>query len=127
MTLFDFWARTPEWDREADHLRFQRLLETLADVAVQIEHESDGLQARYIRASDGAPISFEVMEIDGQPAVSSKLSEAADCMARCLARIAALQGQVAFVEMLRQSVISYAEDMAFDGVVPECAASRLRH
>ncbi|PWK76863.1 hypothetical protein C8K44_101189 [Aminobacter sp. AP02] len=115
MRPFHFGTRTPARDRETDQLRFHRLLEALTELSVQLDHETAGLQARYVRASDDAAFSFQELENGGGAGLSSKVDDLTISMARCLARIAALQGQVAFIEMLRQSVISYAEDMAIDG------------
>lgn len=127
MRLFHFGTRSPERDRETDQIRFHRLLEALTDLSVQLDHETAGLQARYVKASDDAAFSFQELENGGGGVLSSKVNNLTSSMARCLARIAALQGQVAFIEMLRQSVISYAEDMAIEAADEDRSGKRSHH
>jgi len=110
MMPFELWARSPERDRQADQVRFQRLLEALTELSSQVEHETEGLQARYVRVSDSAALLSQC------PEGIAVIADPTSTMARCLARIAALQGHIAFIEMLRQSVLSYAEEVALEAV-----------
>lgn len=122
----DLWARAPEPNHETDRLRMNKLLEALAELSAQIEDESAGLQARYARCASRAALSLQSLEGESGAVLPFWVGDMSGTLARCLTRIAELQGQVAFIEMLRQTVVGYVEDMT-----PEIAARhptrRLRH
>lgn len=98
MALFSFRTRNPQRDRETDLGRLDRLLALYSQLRAEIDAERSGLQARYQQAQDSAAFALEAFENGDGDRLASKADELALAMRRYRTRIAALEGQAAYVQ-----------------------------
>ncbi|MFC6489120.1 hypothetical protein [Nitratireductor sp. GCM10026969] len=114
MALLSFRTRNPQRDRATDLGRRDRLLQLLHQLHAEIEAERSGLQARYETAQTSAAFALEAFENGEGEALSAKADDLSTQMQRYQARIAALEGQAAFMrhaEMDAKAFFDAAENL----------------
>lgn len=107
---FYFKTRSPRRDIETDKARFARLSALLDTLAGEIETESAGLQARYMRVSDNAAFLQEEFESGQAEAMSARMDELTASLMQCSNRLQALREQADFIRRLRQDVVAFHPD-----------------
>lgn len=118
MALFRFRTRNPARDQQTDEDRLDRLRRILREFRAEIEHERDGLRARYEGIMADAAFSQQALEDDrASAAISARIDDMTEAMIRYNERIALLESQIAFVTDLDQKAIRFFEENKGDGVV----------
>ncbi len=103
---FNFRTRDPARDSETDTARFSRLTAMLDDLLEEMEAERTGLQARYQRVADNAAFSLEEFENEQTEVMSTRANELTATLMACSKRLQSLEDQAAFIQKLRQEVVS---------------------
>jgi len=105
MALFRFRTRNPERDLQTDKARFERLNGLLDEFRSEIEQEKAGLKGRYERIMADAAFSQQALEDErGDSAISQRIDGMTETMKRYAARLATLDGQLAFAAGLSKNV-----------------------
>lgn len=109
MSLFNFRIRRAVRDEETDRDRFARLLKVLDQIGAEMAHEVAGLQERYRGASSDAAYAEQALE-EGRAdrEISLRIDDLTGTLDRYFERIALLQSQIAFFELLRSDVNAFA-------------------
>lgn len=118
MALFRFRTRNPARDRQTDESRLERLRRMLHEFQADIEHERDGLRARYEGIMADAAFSQQALEDDrADNGISAKIDDMTETMIRYNERIALLESQIAFVTDLDRKAARFFEENEGDGTV----------
>jgi hypothetical protein len=120
MALFRFRTRNPARDRQTDENRLERLRRMLHEFQADIEHERDGLRARYEGIMADAAFSQQALEDDrADDAISARIDDMTETMIRYNKRIALLESQIAFVTDLDRNAVRFFEENEGDGTVAD--------
>jgi chromosome segregation ATPase len=115
MALFSFRTREPQRDRETDRARFDKLLKLFQQLLAEIEAERDGLKSRYGQTQASAAFALDAFENGDGEELSAKADDLALAMRRYRVRIAALEGQLAFLQRSETEINAY-----YDTLVTKC-------
>jgi len=122
MALFRFRTRNPIRDRQTDESRLERLRRMLHEFQADIEHERDGLRARYEGIMADAAFSQQALEDDrADDNISARIDDMTETMIRYNKRIALLESQIAFVTDLDRKAVRFFEENKEDGAADERA------
>jgi hypothetical protein len=109
MAFLGFRVRSAKRDRDTDVLRLQRLMTSVAELAMQIRKEQTGLNARHEKAMANAAFSQETLENTGDRFLSLKVDELTNALAIHAQRSATLKDHQIFIEGLGKSISAFAE------------------
>jgi hypothetical protein len=125
MALFRFRTRNPARDRQTDESRLERLRGMLREFRADIEHERDGLRARYESVMADAAFSQQALEDDRADAsISDRIDDMTETMIRYDKRIARLESQIAFVTEFDLEAVRFFGENEGSGAVADPAGQR---